>query len=213
MTGGAATGSGPFRRLVLASHNPGKLREFDAFFRPHGIQIVGAAELDLVEPEETGRTFVDNARLKAHAAARVAREPCLADDSGLEALGLDGAPGVLSARWAGPEKDFQKAMAAVRDRLIERYGSFQAANRRARFTAVLCLAWPDGAEEIARGHVAGLLVDPPRGQGGFGYDPMFQPDGHELTFGEMPDEQKRALSHRARALEALAERLGFGPRA
>ena len=208
---GPARGGGPGRtlsggRLVLASHNPGKIREFEAFFRPRGIRIVGASELDLPEPDETGQTFVDNARLKAHAAAARSGEPALADDSGLEALGLDGAPGVRSARWAGPEKDFAHAMATVRDRLVERYGSFETANRRARFTAILCLAWPDGHDEIAEGHVAGELVEPPRGSGGFGYDPMFMPDGYLLTFGEMPADQKRELSHRARALHALAGR-------
>ena len=193
-------------RLVLASHNPGKLREFDAFFAPRGIRIIGAGEVGLAEPDETGSTFVDNARLKAMAAVEQTGEICLADDSGLEALGLDGAPGVRSARWAGPDRDFGLAMRRLRDALAERYGSFEAADRRARFVAVLCLAWPDGHDEVVQGIVEGDLVDPPRGSGGFGYDPMFRPQGPQLTFGEMPPERKATLSHRARALHALAER-------
>lgn len=193
-------------RLVLATHNPGKVREFGAFFGPRGIEVRAAGALGLEEPDETGATFADNARLKARAAAAASGGVALADDSGLEVAGLDGAPGVHSARWAGPGRDFGLAMAKVRDRLVERYGSFEAANARARFVAVLCLAWPDGHDELAEGAVAGGLVDPPRGAGGFGYDPMFQPDGHDLTFGEMDPDAKNRLSHRMRALQALAER-------
>lgn len=190
-------------RLVLATHNPGKLREFEAFFAPRRITLVSSGALGLPEPEETGRTFVDNARLKASAAVAASGEVALADDSGLEVLALDGAPGVHSARWAGEGRDFAMAMAKVRRRLVERYGLFEAADRRARFVAVLCLAWPDGHDEVVEGTVEGRLVDPPRGSGGFGYDPMFEPEGRSETFAEMAPEAKAGLSHRARALAAL----------
>jgi XTP/dITP diphosphohydrolase len=192
------------RRLVLASHNPGKLAELEALLAPHGVAISSSRELGLPEPAETGRTFTDNARLKAHAAARASGLPALADDSGLEVRGLGGAPGVHSARWAGPERDFAKAMAQVRDELSVRFGGFARADRRAAFVAVLCLAWPDGHEELAEGRVEGELVDPPRGSRGFGYDPMFVPEGHSQTFGEMTPADKHQLSHRARALRRLA---------
>lgn len=193
-------------RLVLATHNPGKLREFEAWFAPRGIELVAAGALGLPEPEETGATFEANAEIKARAAAESAGQVALADDSGLAVAGLGGAPGVHSARWAGPDRDFALAMARVRDELIRHYGSFEAADRRAAFIAVLCLAWPDGHIEVVRGEVAGTLVDPPRGSGGFGYDPMFRPGGSTLTFGEMPPADKQGLSHRARALEALVVR-------
>ena len=188
---------------MLASHNPGKLAELEALLAPHGVAVVSSRELGLGEPDETGLTFADNARLKAHAAAQVSGLPALADDSGLEARGLDGAPGVQSARWAGPERDFALAMARVRDALGSRFGDFARADRRAAFVAVLCLAWPDGHEELAEGRVEGTLVDPPRGAGGFGYDPMFAPEDDRRTFGEMPPAAKQALSHRARALRQL----------
>jgi XTP/dITP diphosphohydrolase len=188
---------------VLASHNPGKLAELDALLLPHGVAVVSSRELGLGEPEETGLTFVDNARLKAHAAAHASGLPALADDSGLEVPGLGGAPGVRSARWAGPERDFKKAMARVRDALSRRFGDFARADRRAAFVAALCLAWPDGHEELVEGRVEGTLVDPPRGAGGFGYDPMFAPEGRSRTFGEMTPAEKQELSHRARALRRL----------
>jgi XTP/dITP diphosphohydrolase len=190
-------------RLVLASHNPGKLGELEASLAPYGIAVASSRELGLGEPDETGLTFVANARLKAHAAAQASGLPALADDSGLEARGLDGAPGVQSARWAGPERDSAKAMTRVRDALRLRFGDFARADRRAAFVAVLCLAWPDGHEELAEGRVEGELVDPPRGGHGFGYDPMFEPEGRGRTFGEMPPADKQALSHRARALRQL----------
>jgi len=190
-------------RLVLASHNPGKLVELEALLAPYGIAVVSSRELGLREPEETGRTFVDNARLKAQAAAQASGLPALADDSGLEAYGLDGAPGVQSARWAGPERDFALAMARVRDALTARFGDFARADRGAAFVAVLCLAWPDGHEELAEGRVEGELVDPPRGGHGFGYDPMFAPEGEGRTFGEMSPADKQKLSHRARAVRRL----------
>jgi XTP/dITP diphosphohydrolase len=189
--------------LVLASHNPGKLAELRSLLAPHGVAITSSRELGLPEPAETGLTFADNARLKAHAAAQARGLPALADDSGLEAHGLGGAPGVHSARWAGPERDFAKAMGRLRDELRLRFGDFARADRSAAFVAVLCLAWPDGHEELAEGRVEGELVDPPRGSGGFGYDPMFVPEGGGRTFGEMAPADKRRLSHRARALRQL----------
>jgi XTP/dITP diphosphohydrolase len=198
-------------RLVLASHNPDKLAELRALLAPYGGEITSSRELDLPEPVESGLTFADNARLKAHAAAEASRLPALADDSGLEARGLGGAPGVHSARWAGPERDFKEAMARVRDRLILRFGSFAAADRRAAFVAVLCLAWPDGHEELAEGRVEGELVDPPRGAGGFGYDPMFVPEGLGRTFAQMSAAEKAALSHRGRALRRLLARCFAAP--
>ena len=190
-------------RLVLASHNPGKLAELQALLQPHGVSIITSRELGLPEPAETGLTFAANARLKAHAAAKTSGLPALADDSGLEAYGLGGSPGVRSARWAGPERDFARAMARVRDELSLRFGAFARADRSAAFVAVLCLAWPDGNEELAEGRVEGELVDPPRGSGGFGYDPMFLPAGEWRTFGEMDPAGKQKLSHRARALRRL----------
>ena len=190
-------------RLVLATHNPGKVRELDALLRPLGIEVIASASLGLPEPVEDGASFAANARIKAHAAAKASGLPALADDSGLVVQGLDGRPGVHSARWAEPGKDFARAMARVRDELARRYGRFEVADRSAAFVAVLCLAWPDGHEELALGRVEGLLVDPPRGTGGFGYDPMFQPHGHPQTFGEMAAERKQALSHRARAFRQL----------
>jgi XTP/dITP diphosphohydrolase len=190
-------------QLVLASHNPGKLAELQALLQPHGVSITTSRELGLPEPAETGLTFAANARLKAHAAAKTSGLAALADDSGLEARGLGGAPGVRSARWAGPERDFARAMARVRDELSLRFGAFARADRSAAFVAVLCLAWPDGHEELAKGRVEGELVDPPRGSGGFGYDPMFLPTGECRTFGEMDPADKQKLSHRARALSRL----------
>ena len=190
-------------RLVLASHNRGKLGELDALLAPLGIELVASGALGLPEPVEDGPSFAANARIKAHAAAAASGLPALADDSGLVVQGLDGRPGVHSARWAGPGKDFLPAMARVRDELAQRFGSFEAADRAAAFVAVLCLAWPDGHDELALGRVEGQLVDPPRGAGGFGYDPMFRPDGHEQTFAEMAAADKQALSHRGRALRRL----------
>jgi XTP/dITP diphosphohydrolase len=191
------------RRLVLASHNQGKVRELDVLLKPLRIEVIASAALGLPEPVEDGDSFAANARIKAHAAAKASGLPALADDSGVVVQALDGKPGVHSARWAEPGKDFARAMARVRDELVMRYGSFEGADRAAAFVAVLCLAWPDGHEELALGRVEGVLVDPPRGAGGFGYDPMFQPDGHSLTFAEMPAEQKQALSHRGRAFRRL----------
>jgi XTP/dITP diphosphohydrolase len=186
-------------RLVIASHNAGKVREIAELVGPHGLSVVSAATLGLPEPEETGTTFRGNADLKALAAAKAAQLPALADDSGLEVALLDGAPGIFSARWAGPAKDFKLAMQWVADEICERDGWKDPAGPRANFTAVLSLAWPDGTSEAFEGKVYGHLVWPPRGNRGFGYDPMFVADGETLTFGEMEPSAKHAISHRARA--------------
>jgi XTP/dITP diphosphohydrolase len=195
-------------RLVIATHNAGKLREFDELLRPYDLTLVGATALGLEEPEETGSTFRDNALLKARAAARASGLVALADDSGICVEALDGAPGIYSARWAGPTKDFGAAMARVESELKARAAP---PPWRAAFVSVLALAWPDGADEAFEGRVDGILVFPPRGTAGFGYDPIFLPDGHDRTFGEMSSEEKHgipddgslALSHRARAFQRL----------
>ncbi len=184
------------RRLVIASHNAGKVREIAELLAPFGIEGVAASALGLPEPEETGKTFLANAELKARAAA-TAGLPALADDSGLAVAALGGAPGIYSARWAGPGRDFARAMAAVHERLADR-------PREAAFVAALALAWPDGHVEAFDGCVEGRLVWPPRGDRGFGYDPIFVPEGHEETFGEMAPEAKARITHRARAFEKLA---------
>jgi XTP/dITP diphosphohydrolase len=184
-------------QLILASHNRGKLKEFDALLSGLGVKVLSAADLGLDEPEETGSTFVDNALLKARAAMLATGLPALADDSGLSVHALGGDPGIFSARWAGPDKDFAAAMVRVNTAL----GT--SSDRSAAFIAVLALVWPDGSHHVVEGRVGGLLCWPPRGTGGFGYDPMFMPDGNALTFAEMSADQKRALSHRARALEML----------
>jgi XTP/dITP diphosphohydrolase len=199
----------PGTRLVVASHNPGKVREIRDLIAPHRLEAVAAADLSLPEPEETGTTFGANAELKACSAARGLGLPALADDSGLEVDALGGAPGIYSARWAGRKKDFGLAMLRVANALTplgawtSRYGP------RANFTAALCLAWPDGKTAIFEGKVFGHLVWPPRGEKGFGYDPMFVPDGETLTFGEMQPDAKHAISHRARAF-ALFSRACLG---
>jgi XTP/dITP diphosphohydrolase len=209
-------------RLVLATHNPGKLREIVALLAPYGISVVSAGELGLPEPEETGTTFRENAEIKARAAAEAAQLPALADDSGLEVAALDGAPGVYSADWGGPEKDFAGAMRRVHEEVTAKglwltggQAGGQAGGPVANFNATLALAVPGGGVSFFEGKVFGRLVWPPRGPEGFGYDPMFLPDGHEKTFGEMTKEEKSGwrpdaaatggdgqggLSHRARAL-------------
>ena len=194
----------PGDRLVLATHNPGKVREFDDLLRPYGLTVVSAASLGLPEPEETGTTFAENARLKAVAAATASGLPALADDSGVVVHGLDGAPGVYSADWAGPGRDFRPAMRRVLDGLAERYGGLERADRRAAFVATLCLAWPDGQISFHEGRVDGEIAPEPRGSGGFGYDPIFIPEGERRTFGEMTPAEKARLSHRARAFATFA---------
>lgn len=187
--------------LVIASHNAGKVREINELIAPYGVAAIAAAEIGLGEPEETEKTFAGNADLKARAAALAAGLPALADDSGLEVAALGGAPGVLSARWAGPGKDFAQAMEKVR-RALEESG---AADRTARFVCALALAWPDGHVEAFEGTVAGTLVFPPRGGRGFGYDPIFLPAGEHETFGEMDPARKHAMSHRAQAFRMLTK--------
>lgn len=179
-------------RLVIASHNKGKLAEIADLLAPCGIETVSAGALGIPEPEETGATFEENAALKARHSAQASGLPALADDSGLVVPALGGAPGIYSARWAGPTRDFRIAMERVRRELGGR-------DPAARFVAVLALAWPDGPCECFRGEVAGRLTWPPRGERGFGYDPIFVPQGGRLTFGEMDPAEKHAQSHRARA--------------
>ncbi len=186
-------------RLVIASHNPGKLEELAALMSLLAVATVGAAELGLPEPEETGRSFTDNAALKAHAAAETAMAPALADDSGLVVAGLDGAPGIYSARWAETDqgRDFSAAMKRAETELGD------STDRSAHFACVLALAWPDGHCEMFEGRVHGELVFPPRGERGFGYDPIFVPQGHDITFGEMDPALKHRISHRADAFAKL----------
>jgi XTP/dITP diphosphohydrolase len=198
-------------QLVIATHNPGKLRELRELLLPHGIEAVSAGDLGLPEPEETGQNFAENARIKACAAATAADLPAFADDSGLAVDALDGEPGIYSARWAGPDKNFQRAMQTVEEKLRARSAQ-EPSQRRAHFVSALCVAWPDRHVEAFEATVDGTLVWPPRGDQGFGYDPMFLPDGHTRTFGEMGSEEKhglpprgRGLSHRARAFLKLAE--------
>ena len=198
-------------RLVIATHNPGKLKEMRELLMPYGIEAVSAGELGLAEPAESGTSFKENARIKASAAATAAGLPAFADDSGLTVDALDGDPGIYSARWAGPEKDFRRAMQTVEDKLRER-GAREHSQRNAHFVSALCLAWPDGHIEEFEATVDGTLVWPPRGEKGFGYDPMFLPAGHSRTFGEMTNVEKhglpprgKGLSHRARAFLKLAE--------
>lgn len=186
-------------RLVVASHNAGKVNEINQLLAPYQVEAVAAADLGLDEPEETEKTFLGNALLKAKAAALASRLPALADDSGLEVAALGGAPGIYSARWAGQTRDFAAAMARV-ESALEAAG---AEDNSARFVCALALAWPDGRAEIFEGEVRGTLVFPPRGTGGFGYDPIFLPAGEGQTFGEMAPERKRLLSHRADAFRKL----------
>lgn len=186
-------------RLVIASHNPGKVREIADLVRPYGAHVVSAGELGLDEPDETGTTFAENAALKARAAAAASGLPALADDSGLVVPALGGDPGIYSARWAGPGKDFGAAMAKVEAALDGKD------DRRAHFACALAIAWPDGHAEIFEGEVHGALVWPPRGERGFGYDPIFLPDGRDLTFGEMDPDEKHRISHRARAFRLFVD--------
>lgn len=196
-------------RLLVASHNAGKLDEFRALLGPMGVAVVGAADLGLAAPAETGTTFVENARIKARAAVAESGLPALADDSGLEVAALGGAPGVRTADWAeGPGgRDFLRAMRRVHDALV----AAQAPRPwSARFRCTLVLAEPDGREQVFEGSVEGTLVWPVRGALGHGFDPMFQPEGSRLTFAEMTPAAKNAISHRARALQALAAALAAG---
>ena len=188
----------PGAKLVVATHNPGKAREL-AEILENRFELITAGDLGLAEPEETETTFVGNALLKARAAAEASGLPALADDSGLSVSALDGAPGVYSARWAGPGKDFGAAMEKVAERLEEA----ESDDRSAWFTCALALAWPDGPAVVVEGRIDGMLSFPARGDHGFGYDPIFLPQGHALTFGEMEPTAKDAMSHRARAFAKL----------
>lgn len=188
----------PDNKLVVASHNQGKVREISALLAPLGLQVISAGELDLPEPEETEVTFEGNARLKAEAAMQASGLAALSDDSGLCVDALDGAPGIYSARWAGPDKDFAVAMRKVEDELAAAE-TVAPVSRAAHFVCALCLAMPDRPSAVFTGTVHGRMVWPPRGEHGFGYDPAFQPDGHVFTFGEMDPDVKHAMSHRAQA--------------
>ena len=199
---GALVRLGSGDSLVVATHNMGKLREFHDLFDPLGIAVASSSELGVPEPEETGSTFEENARLKAVATAAATGRLALADDSGLAVEALAGAPGIHSARWAGKPRDLYRAMSKVENEL-QATGAFARAQRRAKFVCVLCLANPEGAVQFFEGTVPGHLVWPPRGTQGFGYDPMFVPDGYDMTFGEMDPDNKHAISHRARAFAAF----------
>ena len=197
--------------LVIATHNPGKLAEMRDLLLPYGVQAVAAGALGLSEPDENGATFRENARHKAVYAATASGLPAFADDSGLAVDALGGEPGIHSARWAGRDKDFRRAMEMVQEKLRAR-GAHAPPQRKAHFVSALCVAWPDRHVEEFEATVEGTLVWPPRGEQGFGYDPMFLPDGHARTFGEMPSREKHGLppegaglSHRARAFLKLAE--------
>ena len=202
---------------MIATHNPGKLAEMRELLAPHGVEAVAAGELGLSEPEETGDSFRANAKIKAVAAAMAAQLPAFADDSGLVVDALDGAPGILSARWAGPTKHFSVAMTRI-ERLLQERGATTPEQRKAHFVSALCVAWPDDHLEQVEARADGTLVWPPRGVAGFGYDPMFMPDGFARTFGEMTSIEKHGLpplglglSHRARAFVKLAE-ISLAPR-
>lgn len=203
------------KTIVVASHNAGKIREIEDLIGPFGFSARSAAELNFAEPDETGTTFEENAAIKALASAKASGLPALSDDSGLAIDALGGAPGVYTANWAETEdgtRDFAMAMAKVETALADK-GATETKDRTARFVSVLCLAWPDGHTELFRGEVEGHVVWPPRGDQGFGYDPVFQPEGYETTFGEMSAEEKHgwkpgdanALSHRARAFKLFVE--------
>lgn len=186
-------------RLVAATHNRGKVKELKDLFEPAGLDVVSAIELDLPEPEETELTFSGNALLKARAATEATGTPALSDDSGLAVEALGGMPGIYSARWAGEPRDFGKAMEKVHNELNE----IGTGNRKAKFVCALAVVWPDGHEEVFEGEVHGTLTWPPRGEKGFGYDPVFVADGETITFGEMEPAKKHAMSHRADAFEKL----------
>jgi XTP/dITP diphosphohydrolase len=186
------------KKLILASHNQGKAKEIAELLQPFDIEVISAASLGLPEPDETEDSFIGNAKLKALAATRAAKLPALADDSGLCVDALDGAPGIFSARWAGPSKDFSAAM----ERVLK---GIEGKPRGAHFVAALALAWPDGHCEVFEGKVFGTLADAPKGTRGFGYDPIFVPDGYEIAFGEMDPDRKHEMSHRAVAFRMLVD--------
>lgn len=187
------------RKLVIASHNPGKAREIAELLAPLDVEVLSAADLNLPEPEETGKSFAENAVLKARAAAEASGLLALADDSGVTVNALGGEPGIYSARWAGPEKDFGAAMKKIHNRLGD------SKDRGAAFVCVLALADPRGGEQVFEGRLEGTIIWPPRGDKGFGYDPVFVPDGYDMTFAEMEPEQKHRISHRARAFAKMLQ--------
>ena len=201
-------------KIVIATHNPGKLREMRELLAPYGVEAVSAGELGLAEPEETGDSFIANALIKARAAAEGSGLPALADDSGLCVEALGEAPGIFSARWAGESKDFGVAMTRIEQEVL----ASNSPSRRCHFVSALAVCWPDGEAVTFEGKVFGDLAFPPRGTAGFGYDPIFQPDGHIRTFGEMTRDEKhgipadgsQALSHRARAFQMLSAALLAG---
>jgi XTP/dITP diphosphohydrolase len=196
-------------KLVVASHNPGKVREIGELLSAFDVEPISAGELGLPEPVEDGDTFIANAEIKALAAAKGANMVALSDDSGFALDALDGAPGIFSARWAGPTKDFSLAMQEVEDELKAK-GAVTPEQRSAHFICALTLAWPDGHTESFEGRVDGTAVWPPRGDKGFGYDPVFMPDGYETTFAEMEPEAKHAMSHRADAFRQLIDACFYG---
>ncbi|ALE03315.1 RdgB/HAM1 family non-canonical purine NTP pyrophosphatase [Bartonella ancashensis] len=209
----------PDKKLVIATHNTGKLREISELIAPFDFTIQSAAELNLHEPEETGTTFEENAYIKAFAASKITGLPALADDSGMEIDALNGAPGVYTADWAlQPDgtRDFLKAMQKIENEL-QKVGALKKSHRRCRFISVICIAWPDGYADYFRGCVEGTFIWPPRGDKGFGFDPIFLPDGHEKSFGEMSAKQKHGwkfnnenetpLSHRSRAFKLFADNI------
>lgn len=187
------------KKLVIASHNAGKIREIGELLAPFGVDVVSAGDMDVEEPEETGLTFIDNAVLKAKHSANATGLPALADDSGLAVTALDGAPGIYSARWAGQPRDFNMAMQRVQDELADN------ADRSAKFICALALAWPDGHVEVFEGKVEGTITWPMRGEKGFGYDSIFQPNGHQISFAEMEPAKKHEMSHRADAFKQLVD--------
>lgn len=198
-------------KLLIATHNEGKLKEFKTLFTPFGLELISAGELGLPEPEETGITFIENARLKAHAAAKASGIVSMADDSGLCVDALEGKPGIHTARWAGPDRDFNVGMARVEEELNQ-VGAKTPAQRKGSFNATLCLALPDGRDMVFTGKADGTLVWPPVGDLGFGFDPTFMPDGFDITFGQMPAHDKHSwtmgkpgLSHRAKAFAQMVE--------
>lgn len=192
-------------KLVIASHNQGKVREIQELLAPFGMEVISAGDLNLPEPVEDGDTFVANSLIKSVAASKASGLPALADDSGLSVDILSGAPGIYSARWAGPRKDFGRAMKKVEDAICEYDTIEQKADRSAAFICALSLAWPDGHTEVFEGRVSGQMVWPARGEAGFGYDPTFQPDGYDVTFGEMEPAEKHEISHRADAFKQMVE--------
>jgi XTP/dITP diphosphohydrolase len=191
----------PGDKLVIASHNQGKVREIRELVAPYRLDVIGAADLRLAEPDETGSTFAENAKLKAEAASSSSNLPALADDSGLSVAALDGAPGIYSARWAGPKKDFRIAMARVEKEMRESGNP----DKRAHFVCVLALSAPGAQTELFEGRAYGTIDFPPRGQFGFGYDPIFMPEGHRFTFAEMDPHVKHSISHRAKAFEKFVK--------